>query len=164
MSDDYFLVTANARGSTFGSRDALAVARKIVASEDLLLRGLTALVSSRWSITVLITLTEKKYRFMELHRRLSGISQRVLTQTLRELERSGLVSRRVLESRPPATEYALSELGHSLLTPLVPLMVWAESNRDKIEQNQQAYDAETLRNESLRNESLGNDEDSQIVE
>ena len=82
-------------------------------------------IGDKWTVLVVSTLGEGPRRFNELRREIPSVSQRMLTLTLRNLERDGLVSRAVTPSIPPRVDYALTELGHSLLTPVNALSQWA---------------------------------------
>src|SRR5882724_7447038 len=75
-------------------------------------------IGDKWTVLVIVLLGKRRYRFNELHRSIQGISQRMLTRTLRVLEHDGLVHRTVHATVPPSVEYSLSDLGGSLLTPL----------------------------------------------
>jgi DNA-binding HxlR family transcriptional regulator len=86
-------------------------------------------VGDRWSMLIVILLGQRPYRFNELHRAIEGISQRMLTRTLRTLESDGLISRTVFDTVPPGVEYALTPLGRSLLVPLSALADWAVTHR-----------------------------------
>jgi DNA-binding HxlR family transcriptional regulator len=97
-------------------------------------------ISGKWCILMMLELIECPRRFGELRRRVPDISQRMLTQTLRDLQRDGYVSRTVFPTQPPAVEYALTELGYSFMTPLVALVDWAASNHDRIRQARQDFD------------------------
>lgn len=90
--------------------------------------GLFARIGDRWSMLVVIMLGKRPYRYNELHRSIEGISQRMLTRTLRILEDDGLVRREVFPSVPPSVEYSLTPLGVSLLEPLSALAEWAVNN------------------------------------
>jgi DNA-binding HxlR family transcriptional regulator len=81
-------------------------------------------LGDKWTLLVLILLGERPYRFNELHRRIEGISQRMLTRTLRSLEDDGLVRRTVFPTVPPSVEYRLSARGHSLLPRLTEVADW----------------------------------------
>jgi DNA-binding HxlR family transcriptional regulator len=89
-------------------------------------------IGDKWSILLLLTLAERPYRFGELRRTVADISQRMLTQTLRELQRDGLVSRTVFPTNPPSVEYRLTPLGSSLLKPMAGLVRWADDNHAAI--------------------------------
>ncbi len=106
-------------------------------------RGVLDRVGDKWTTLVLLTLAERPHRFGELRRAIVDISQRMLTQTLRELARDGLVSRRVFPTQPPGVEYSLTPLGHSLLQPLLGLVRWAESHFADVEAARAAHDSAT---------------------
>lgn len=90
------------------------------------------LIGDRWTALVVGVLAEQPRHFGELRRRVPGISQKMLTQTLRSLQRDGLVSRTALATSPVRVEYALTPLGVSLVEPLVALRDWAESHIPEI--------------------------------
>ena len=94
-----------------------------------------------WSFLVVLNLGNQPMRFNALKRQIAGISQRMLTLTLRKLERDGLVSRHVLPTTPPQVEYRLTDMGVSLGTPLVGLMDWAATHQPQIAAAREAYDA-----------------------
>lgn len=96
-------------------------------------------VGDKWSTLLIFVLAERKHRFGELRRAIADISQRMLTQTLRELQEDGLVSRTVLPTTPPSTEYELTELGRSLVEPMTHLLRWAEANHGAIKQARASY-------------------------
>lgn len=104
-------------------------------------REVLSRVGDKWSVLVVVILSHAPLRFNELRRRIEGISQRMLTRTLRELERDGLITRTVEPSVPPSVEYALTSLGKTLLEPVKALASWAQSNHPKIRQAQQSFDA-----------------------
>lgn len=89
-------------------------------------------IGDKWSTLIVIILCERPLRFGEMRRALPDISQRMLTQTLRDLQRDGLVSRQVFPTQPPSVEYRLTPLGESLLEPLAALVRWAETNHRAI--------------------------------
>lgn len=92
-------------------------------------RDVLDLIGSKWSVLVIGRLEERPYRFGELRRAIPGITQKMLTQTLRRLEQDGLVNRKVLaEMRPPRVEYSLSELGQTITEPLEAIRVWTEQH------------------------------------
>jgi DNA-binding HxlR family transcriptional regulator len=98
-------------------------------------------VGDKWSVLVVSTLGDGPKRFNELRRGLGSISQRMLTLTLRGLERDGLVKRTVFPTVPPRVDYELTPLGCSLLTPVTELSAWARKNRPAIEKARQRFDA-----------------------
>ncbi|MEU5849846.1 winged helix-turn-helix transcriptional regulator [Saccharopolyspora shandongensis] len=91
-------------------------------------------IGDKWSVLLLILLARAPHRYNELHRSIDGISQRMLTRTLRTLESDGLVSREVHATVPPSVEYALTSLGRSLLEPLSALANWAVQHEPEIQQ------------------------------
>ena len=97
-------------------------------------------VGDTWSILVIINLQERPVRFNALKRAIEGISQRMLTVTLRSLERDGLVSRTVRPTTPPEVEYGLTELGQSLAVPIAAIGGWAAANRDQMRCSRDAFD------------------------
>jgi len=99
-------------------------------------------IGDKWTVLVVTTLGEGPQRFNELRREIPSVSQRMLTLTLRNLERDGLVSRTVTPSIPPRVDYALTELGRSLLKPLNALAEWAVANIETIHSSQSRFDAE----------------------
>lgn len=85
-------------------------------------------IAQKWPMLVVYALAGRELRYAELERRIGGISQKMLTQTLRQMERDGLVSRRVLPTTPPSVEYRLTALGESLREPLAAICRWAEAH------------------------------------
>lgn len=98
-------------------------------------------VGDKWSLLVVRILATGPLRFGALMDAVAGISQRMLTVTLRSLERDGLVSRTVFPEIPPRVEYALTPLGRSLTGPVTALADWAVASHDRIRASQDAYDA-----------------------
>lgn len=98
-------------------------------------------IGDKWSLTILGSLSSGSQRFSELHAAIPGISQRMLTMTLRSLERDGMVLRFIQPTVPPRVDYDLSERGHSLIDALRPLGEWANANNAGIEQSRQAFDS-----------------------
>ena len=103
-----------------------------------------ARVGDKWSVQVVMSLGEGALRFNALRRAVDGISQRMLTRTLRNLERDGLVSRAVTPSVPPRVDYSLTPLGHSLVQPVNALGAWAVSNRETIAAARERFDREQV--------------------
>ena len=99
-------------------------------------------IGDKWTVLVVATLGEGPRRFNELRREIPSVSQRMLTLTLRNLERDGLVSRAVTPSIPPRVDYALTDLGNSLLSPVNALTVWALDNVAAIHAAHARFDAE----------------------
>src|SRR6266576_2419319 len=98
-------------------------------------------VGDKWSVLVVATLGDGPKRFNELRRAIASISQRMLTLTLRGLERDGLVTRTMFPTIPPRVDYELTRLGHSLLEPVSSLSLWARQNRSAIELARRQFDA-----------------------
>ncbi|BCL30123.1 winged helix-turn-helix transcriptional regulator [Streptomyces aurantiacus] len=99
-------------------------------------------IADKWSVMAMAVL-EEPHRFNEIKRRLEGVTQRVLTQTLRRLERNGMVERKVLPTSPVGVQYSLTPLGRSLQEPFGHLYNWTVEHADEIQQRQQDYDART---------------------
>nr|WP_296779378.1 helix-turn-helix domain-containing protein [Rhodococcus sp. (in: high G+C Gram-positive bacteria)] len=97
--------------------------------------------TSRWGILALAALAEGDYRFNALRRRVDGVSERMLSQTLQTLERDGLVVRTVLGAIPPKVEYSLSPLGRTVATQLMGLIESVESNLPAVLEARKKYDA-----------------------
>jgi DNA-binding HxlR family transcriptional regulator len=98
-------------------------------------------IGDKWSVLVVVTLGDGPKRFNELRRSIASISQRMLTLTLRGLERDGLVRRTVFPTIPPRVDYELTDLGRSLLLPVAALGTWARQNRDRIVKARVRFDA-----------------------
>jgi DNA-binding HxlR family transcriptional regulator len=86
------------------------------------------IIGNKWSVIIIYCLAYQTRRFKELERKIEGISQKVLTQTLRKLEKNGLVDRTVYSTVPPQVEYSLTSLGETLVEPLTLLAEWSERN------------------------------------
>ncbi len=98
-------------------------------------------VGDKWTVLVVSTLGDGPKRFNELRRAIASISQRMLTLTLRGLERDGLVTRTVFPTIPPRVDYELTELGHSLLAPVSALGLWARQNQPTIQDARRRFDS-----------------------
>jgi DNA-binding HxlR family transcriptional regulator len=109
--------------------------------EDCDVRQILDRVADKWSLLVVALLDNRTMRFSELRRQIDGISQRMLTVTLRHLERDGLVSRTVYPVVPPRVEYTLTPLGASLHRTISALVTWTEANQEQIAAARSAYDA-----------------------
>ena len=97
-------------------------------------------IADKWSLLVVSLLDRRTMRFSELRREIDGVSQRMLTVTLRHLERDGLVARTVHAEVPPRVEYALTPLACTLLETIQSLVSWTEANQDEIAKARAAYD------------------------
>ena len=102
-----------------------------------------ARVGDKWSILVIAMLSRGSMRFSELKRSLGSISQKVLTTTLRGLERDGYITRKVTPSIPPRVDYKLTELGTDVLIPVTALAMWAFSRRADVEAARSCFDQQS---------------------
>ena len=109
---------------------------------------LLARIGDKWTVLVVQTLGEGPRRFNELRREIPSVSQRMLTLTLRNLERDGVVSRTVTPTIPPRVDYELTDLGHSLLKPIMALTQWALDNIEAIHGAQARFDTEQDKREA----------------
>ncbi|MDX3226653.1 helix-turn-helix domain-containing protein [Streptomyces sp. ME19-01-6] len=107
---------------------------------DCPLREVLALIGDKWSTQVLVQLGSGPSRFTELERAIEGISRRMLTLSLRSLERNGLITRTVHPDAPPRVEYATTPLTEDIREPLEALAAWADRNRPAIAAARRAYD------------------------
>ncbi|MFN8375963.1 MAG: helix-turn-helix domain-containing protein [Anaerolineae bacterium] len=118
-----------------------------VYADDCPTRQVLDRIADKWTTLVMGLLEEKPKRFSELQREIVGISQKMLTQTLRILERDGLIRRKVYAEVPPRVEYSLTPLGETLCVHLAALRDWAENHIDAISAAQNAYDARSMERE-----------------
>lgn len=102
---------------------------------------LLARIAGKWTIYVFRSLSQGPKRFSDLKREIEGISQKVLTATLRDLEEDGLVTRTVTPSIPPRVDYELTDMGRELRTPLATIGDWAHANRDRVLAARERYAA-----------------------
>lgn len=109
-------------------------------NEECPIRNVVAQIGDKWSSLILFALVDGADRFNSLKSRIEGISQRMLTQTLRDLERDGYVERTVFPEVPVRVEYELTKMGRELVKPLYQLVAWAEANHQAINQSRKAYD------------------------
>ena len=105
------------------------------------IRGILDRIGDKWTLLVVATLDGERMRFTELQQRIPGISQRMLTRTVRHLERDGLVARTVFAEVPPRVEYELTPMGRTLIEPAVALAEWAVDHNPDIELSQTDYDS-----------------------
>jgi DNA-binding HxlR family transcriptional regulator len=96
-------------------------------------REVLELITDKWVISVIYSLSEGTKRYGRLEREVCGVSQKMLTQTLRGLERDGLIERKVYPVVPPRVEYSLTPLGKTLVEPLTTLRDWAVAHREEVE-------------------------------
>ena len=117
-------------GNNCGSQDNCSATRQVLNR-----------VGEKWSVLIVAMLGNGRQRFSELRRSIDGISQRMLTLTLRGLERDGIVIRTVHPTVPPTVDYELTELGFTLLEPIGALTRWAQDNRTKFQAARNRFDA-----------------------
>ncbi|MDQ0468464.1 winged helix-turn-helix transcriptional regulator [Labrys wisconsinensis] len=98
-------------------------------------------VGDKWTMQVVVALRDQPRRFNDLKRQVGGISQQMLTRTLKTLERDGMVERTVCPTTPPQVEYALTAFGRSLSVPVRELARWARANLATIHDNRRRYDS-----------------------
>jgi DNA-binding HxlR family transcriptional regulator len=112
--------------------------------ENCPIRDVLDRIGDKWNTLLVLILAERPHRFGELRRSVFDISQRMLTHTLRQLQRDGLISRKVHPTMPPSVEYALTPLGRSLLGPLSQLHQWAERNHTAIRTARARFECEVV--------------------
>lgn len=112
--------------------------------EECEVRQILDRIADKWSLLVIALLDTRSMRFGELRREIDGISQRMLTHTLRQLERDGIVQRTVFPVVPPRVDYTLTPLGMSLHATIQALVTWTEAHQDEIARARIAYDARAL--------------------
>jgi DNA-binding HxlR family transcriptional regulator len=122
--------------------DARAAYRAAEFSADCPSRPILDQIADKWSMMVMSVLSEPR-RFNEIKRRVGGVTQRVLTQTLRRLERNGMIARRVLPTSPVGVQYSLTPLGASLREPFEHLYAWTVTHADEIGRSQLEFDRRT---------------------
>jgi DNA-binding HxlR family transcriptional regulator len=106
--------------------------QEMTLSERCPIRDVLDRLGDRWTLLVLMELQEGTLRFSKLKAKIEDISQRMLAQTLRQLEKDGLVDRKVYPTIPPKVEYSLTDLGRSMLTPIGQLIDWASENHQAV--------------------------------
>jgi DNA-binding HxlR family transcriptional regulator len=107
---------------------------------DCPVRGVLDRISDKWSMLLVMTLADSPKRFNQLRREVPDISQKMLTQTLRDLQRDGLVARRVYDTKPPSVEYRLTPMGESIIVPFGHLIEWASENHRRISASRVEFD------------------------
>jgi DNA-binding HxlR family transcriptional regulator len=111
-------------------------------------RQVLDLIADKWTVLIIRRLADGTLRFAQLRRSVDGISQKVLTNILRSLERDGIVTRRIYASVPPKVEYSLTTLGRSLCILVEGICGWAEANIEQVQVAREVY-AQTSREESM---------------
>lgn len=117
------------------SKDVLDLPLDVTATRPILEQ-----IANKWTVLILSVLCTQPARFNDLKRRLDGITHKALSESLKRLERSGLVSRKVLPTQPIGVEYTITDLGCSLREPFAALYTWSLANGSAIERAQSAYD------------------------
>jgi DNA-binding HxlR family transcriptional regulator len=105
-------------------------------------------IADKWAVLVLVRLKDEPVRFNQLRRDIQGVSQKVLSQTLKKLERDGLIRREAFATVPVTVEYSITRLGLTLTASIAAIADWAEANIAAVIASQQAYDAATARRAS----------------
>lgn len=123
-------------GLSFGERPSDLLDKSQCPVRDVLDR-----IGDKWSTLVLSTLALGPHRFSAVQRAIPDISKRMLTQSLRDLERDGLIARMVFPTKPPSVEYRLTPLGRTILKPLAALVRWADRSHPAIREARSTFDA-----------------------
>jgi len=121
------------------SKDVLELPLDVIATRPILEH-----IANKWTVLILSVLCTQPARFNDLKRRLDGITHKALADALKRLERNGLISRKVLPTRPIGVEYTITALGCSLREPFAALYRWALANGSALESAQCAYDASRM--------------------
>ena len=124
-----------------GTEDAYSDAHQWDTREDCEVRQILDRIADKWSLLVIALLDRRTLRFTELRREIDGVSQRMLTVTLRQLERDGLVRRTVHPVVPPRVDYELTTLGATLHETIQALVTWTEEHQPEIAQARAEFDA-----------------------
>ena len=112
-----------------------------VSFDDCPVRDMLQQISGKWATLLLAFLAQEPHRFGALKRRVPDISQRMLTQTLRDLQRDGYIEREVFPTKPPSVEYRMTELGRALYVPLNQLLQWANDNHAQVREARVIFDS-----------------------
>jgi len=126
--------------SSPGHLEETALSRGDVYARDCPTRQLLDRIGDKWSVLILLLLGERETRFAQLKRRIDGVSQKMLSQTLRSLERDGLITRHVVATVPVTVSYRITPLGQELLAALQMMIDWAETRMDQVAEAQRRYD------------------------
>ncbi|WEZ83142.1 helix-turn-helix domain-containing protein [Rhizobium sp. 32-5/1] len=122
----------------------IVVMGQVFSRSDCPVRDVIDNIGGKWNTLMILALAEGPMRFSALRRLIPDISQRMLTQTLRDLQRDGYIDRRVFPTQPPSVEYRLSPLGTSFLTLLRKLVDWSVENHTAIREARAVYDAKEI--------------------
>ena len=144
MKEGSFAADSYLKGTTMDAHipfsDRIRMMQADQSLENCPVRQVMQGIFGKWSTLLVLALAERPYRFGELRRLVPDISQRMLTQTLRDLERDGYVYRKVYPTKPPSVEYGLTGLGTSMLTPLNDLVIWAGDNFARVDTARKTLD------------------------
>jgi DNA-binding HxlR family transcriptional regulator len=119
-----------------------------VMDKSCLARQALNLIADKWTVLVIYAVANDSKRYSQIYRRIACITHKMLAQTLRRLERDGILERKVYAVVPPKTEYTLTELGETLIAPLHAFFQWGEEHMDTVEQARLLYDASQERDAS----------------
>jgi DNA-binding HxlR family transcriptional regulator len=122
------------------SIEPIPVARGKRPRPECAIRDVLDRIGDKWSYLLIMTLAQRPHRFGELRRAVEDISQRMLTETLRSLQRDGLIERTVFPTTPPSVEYSLTERGRSLQGPMRGLIDWADTQMPAIKHSRNEFD------------------------
>jgi DNA-binding HxlR family transcriptional regulator len=133
---------AQREGAEAAGRDGvITIGGMSFTSGDCPMRDVIGNIAGKWTTLMFHALSDGPVRFSALKRMIPDISQRMLTQTLRDLQRDGYIARTVFPTNPPSVEYALTDLGRSFLAVLLPLVAWSERHHGAIRTARTAFDA-----------------------
>lgn len=132
--------TMDAPTSGFKPKNSGTVDYSALDFDNCPVRDLLSQIGGKWATLLLEALAEKPYRFGQLRRMVPDISQRMLTQTLRDLQRDGYVEREVFPTKPPSVEYRMTPLGHSLYEPVSKVILWALENQQAVRTARAEFD------------------------
>jgi DNA-binding HxlR family transcriptional regulator len=130
------------------SSDCAQLRQRVISAADCPSRLLLEQIADKWSVLIIAALKGGPLRFNMIKRSLEGITQKALTQSLRRLERNGIVSRRVVPVSPLAVEYSITPLGHTLDEPFRALYTWTLDYLPQVEKARQAFDQAVLQDEA----------------
>mgnify|MGYP000417384967 CR=1 FL=1 len=109
------------------------------------IRSMLNRIGDKWSMLIVALISKRSMRFNELRRSIDGISQRMLTRSLRDLERDGLVKRTVTPTTPPSVDYALTPLGQTLMKPVYGFIEWTLEHAAEVEAAQKSFDRKKVK-------------------
>lgn len=130
----------NKMSSKAEGEQVIVFAGMVFKGQDCPVRDVIDNIGGKWNTLMILALADGPMRFSALRRLIPDISQRMLTQTLRDLQRDGYIGREVFPTQPPSVEYRLTEMGQSLLEPLAGLVRWAEAHHGAIRGARSDYD------------------------